>query len=308
MRDLTESNVTQAVLDKIADDTDPRLKEIMTALIKHAHDFVRETNLSSDELLYGARFIQNVGHISGDKREEGVLLGDVLGITALCEILGDRVRVGATESSLLGPFYREGAPAREMGFDISHGDETGDAAYVHGKVTDSDGNPIEGVILDLWQTAPNMFYEAQVGQPDAYEDYAYRGKFKTGADGRYWFLSRKPVDYPVPTDGPVGLILDGTGRHSWRPAHLHYLAYKDGYQTIQTELFNSDSQYLDSDAVFGVKQSLLVPYTLNEDPAAAAEHGFSGPFYEGHYDFVMKDDATVVDAEKAYSQRASMSS
>lgn len=308
MRDLTESNVTEAVLDKIADDTDPRLKEIMTALIKHTHDFVREVNLSSDELLYAARFIQNVGQISDDKREEGVLLGDVLGITALCEILGDRVRVGATESSLLGPFYREGAPAREMGADISHGDETGDPAYIYGKVTDSDGNPIEGVILDLWQTTPNMFYEAQVGQPDAYEEYAYRGKFKTGADGRYWFLSRKPVDYPVPTDGPVGLILDGTGRHSWRPAHLHYLAYKDGYQTIQTELFNSDSQYLDSDAVFGVKQSLVVPYTLNEDSAAAAEHGFTGPFYEGHYDFVMKDDASVIDAEKAYSQRASMSS
>jgi len=308
MRDLTESNVTEAVLDKIADDTNPRLKEIMTALIRHTHDFVREVNLSSDELLYAARFIQNVGQISDDKREEGVLLGDVLGITALCEILGDRVRVGATESSLLGPFYREGAPAREMGADISHGDETGEPAYIHGKVVDSDGNPIEGVILDLWQTTPNMFYEAQVGQPDPYEDYAYRAKFKTGADGRYWFLSRKPVDYPVPTDGPVGLILDGTGRHSWRPAHLHYLVYKDGYQTIQTELFNSDSQYLDSDAVFGVKQSLVVPYTLNDDPAEAARHGFTGPFYEGHYDFVMKDDASVVDAEKAYSQRVSMSS
>jgi protocatechuate 3,4-dioxygenase beta subunit len=225
----------------------------------------------------------------------------------LCEILGDRVRVGATESSLLGPFYREGAPAREMGFDISLGDPTGEPAYIHGKVTDADGNPIEGVIMDLWQTAPNMFYEAQVGQPAEYEDYAYRGKFRTGADGRYWFLSRKPVDYPVPTDGPVGLILNGTGRHSWRPAHLHYLIYKDGYQTIQTELFNSDSQYLDSDAVFGVKESLVVPYTLNEDADAAKEHGFDGPFYEGHYDFVMKDDASAVDAEKAYSQRASMS-
>ena len=112
----------------------------------------------------------------------------------------------------------------------------------------------------------------------------------------------------MPTDGPVGLILDGTGRYSWRPAHLHYLAYKDGYQTIQTELFNSDSRHLDSDAVFGVKQSPLVPYTLIEDSAAAAEHGFNGPFYEGHHDFVMKDDASVIDTEKAYSPRASMSS
>ena len=307
MRDLTEANVTEAVIDKIAEDTDPRVREIMTALIRHAHDFIREVDLSSDELLYGARFIQQVGQISDDKREEGVLLGDVLGMTALCEILGDKVRVGATESSLLGPFYREGAPPRPMGFDISCGDDEGDAAYIHGTVTDSDGNPLEGVTMDLWQTAPNQFYEAQDGQPKEYEDYAYRGKFKTGADGRYWFLSRKPVDYVVPTDGPVGQILKGTGRHPWRPAHLHYIIYKDGYQTIQTELFNSDSEHLDSDAVFGVKESLVVPYTLNEDAAAAAEHGFDGPFYEGVYDFVMKDDASVVDAEKAYSQRASMS-
>lgn len=307
MRDLTEANVTQAVLDKIADDTDPRLKEIMTALIRHAHDFIREVDLTSDELLYGARFIQNVGHISTDKREEGVLLADVLGLTALCEILGDRVRVGATESSLLGPFYREGAPAREMGSDISYGDPEGEPAYVHGRVTDAGGNPLEGVTLDLWQTAPNMFYEAQVGQPGDYADYAYRGKFRTGADGRYWFLTRKPVDYPVPTDGPVGLILNGTGRHSWRPAHLHYLVYKDGYQTIQTELFNDDSPYLDSDAVFGVKESLVIPYVKKDDPEAAKKHGFDGPFYEAEYDFVMKDDASVKDAEALYSQRASMS-
>lgn len=307
MRDLTESNVTTAVLDKITDDTDPRLREIMEALVRHAHDFIREVNLTPDELLYGARFIQKVGQISDDKREEGVLLGDVLGMTALCEILGDKVRTGATESSLLGPFYREGAPAREMGFDISLGDETGDPAFVSGTVTDASGKPLEGVVLDLWQTAPNMFYEAQVGQPAEYEDYAYRGKFRTGPDGRYWFRTRKPVDYPVPTDGPVGLILHGTGRHPWRPAHLHFLVYKDGYQTVQTELFNDDSKYLDSDAVFGVKESLVIPYKKVDDAARAKELGLDAPFFEGHYDFVMKDDASVVNAEAAYNQRASMS-
>ncbi|MEK9706603.1 MAG: dioxygenase [Alphaproteobacteria bacterium] len=308
MRDLNEANVTGAVLDKIADDTDPRLREIMEALIRHAHDFIREVSLTPDELLYGARFIQKVGQISDDKREEGVLLGDVLGMTALVEILGDRVRVGATESSLLGPFYREGAPARDMGFDISLDDEEGEPAFIHGSVVDANGKPIEGVVLDLWQTAPNMFYEAQVGQPKEYDEYAYRGKFRTGADGKYWFRSRKPVDYPVPTDGPVGLILNGTGRHSWRPAHLHYLIYKDGYQTIQTELFNNDSQYLDSDAVFGVKETLVIPYNKVDDATRAGEFGCQGStFSVGTYDFVMKDDASVKDAEAAYSQRASMS-
>lgn len=308
MRDLNEKNVTDAVLNTIAADTNPRLKTIMEALVRHSHDFIREVNLTPDELLYAARFIQNVGHISDDKREEGVLLGDVLGMTALVEILGDRVRTGATESSLLGPFYREGAPAREMGFDISLNDDEGEPAYLAGRVLDSKGTPVEGAILDLWQTAPNRFYEAQVGQPKEYSDYAYRGKFKTGADGRYWFRSRKPVDYPVPTDGPVGLILNGTGRHSWRPAHLHYLIYKDGYQTIQTEMFNSDSEYLDSDAVFGVKESLIIPYVKIEDSERAAEYGFDGPFYEGIFDFVMKDDASVKNAEAAYGERASMSS
>ena len=307
MRDLTQDNVTEAVLDKIGDNTEPRVREIMEALVRHAHDFIREVNLTSDELLYGARFIQAVGQISDDKREEGVLLGDVLGMTALCEILGDIVRVGATESSLLGPFYRDGAPTRDMNFDISLGDDEGEPAFISGKVVDTQGNPIEGVVMDLWQTAPNQFYEAQVGQPKEYEDYAYRGIFITGADGRYCFRTRKPVDYHVPTDGPVGKILNGTGRHSWRPAHLHYLIYKDGYQTIQTELFNSDSQYLDSDAVFGVKESLVVPYSLNDDEAAARAHGFEGPFFEGTYDFVMKEDASALNAAAQYSQRASMS-
>lgn len=307
MRDLNESNVTDAVLNQIGPDTNPRIREILEALVRHAHDFAREVNLTPDELLYAARFIQNVGQISDDKREEGVLLGDVLGLSALTEILGDRERVGATESSLLGPFYRQGAPAREMGFDISLGDTEGEPAVVRGTVSDSGGNPIEGVTLDLWQVAPNAFYEAQVGQPADYEDYAYRGKFKTGADGKYLVRTRKPVDYPIPVDGPVGLIIKACGRHNMRPAHLHYLIYKDGFQSIQTELFNEDSQYLDSDAVFGVKESLVIQYDKVDDAARAREYGFDGPFWEGRFDFTMKEDANVTDAEGAYNQRASMS-
>ncbi|MDA0786556.1 MAG: dioxygenase [Proteobacteria bacterium] len=297
MRDLNESNVTDAVLNQIGPDTNPRVREILEALIRHAHDFAREVNLTPDELLYTARFIQAVGQISDDKREEGVLLGDILGLSALTEILADKVRVGATESSLLGPFYRDGAPTREMGFDISLGDTEGEAAIVRGKVTDASGAPLAGVTLDLWQVAPNAFYEAQVGQPGDYEDYAYRGKFTTG----------EPVDYPIPVDGPVGIIIGATGRHNMRPAHLHYLIYKDGYQTIQTELFNEDSEFLDSDAVFGVKASLVIPYQKIEDPARAAEYGIEGSFYEGVFDFTMKDDASARDAAAAYSERASIS-
>ena len=307
MRDLTEANVTDAVVDKIADNTKPRVREIMEALVRHAHNFIRDVNLTPDELLYGARFIQAVGQISDEKREEGVLLGDVLGLTALCEILGDKAREGATESSLLGPFYRAGAPHREMGFDISLDDREGEQTVVSGTVSDDRGRPLPGVVLDVWQVAPNAFYEAQVGQPADYPDYAYRGKFTTDDDGRYRFRTRKPVDYPVPTDGPVGQILHGTGRHSMRPAHLHYLIYKDGYQTIQTELFNDDSEYIDSDAVFGVKESLIISYVRNDDTAAAQQHGFDAPFYEATYDFVMKADASVVGEAEKYNRRASMS-
>jgi hydroxyquinol 1,2-dioxygenase len=307
MRDLNESNVTQAVLDKIGPDTNPRIREILEGLIRHAHDFAREVNLTPDELLYTARYIQAVGQISDDKREEGVLLGDILGLSALTEILADKVRVGATESSLLGPFYRDGAPVREMGFDISLGDTEGEAAIVRGTVTDASGAPLANVTLDLWQVAPNAFYEAQVGQPGDYEDYAYRGKFTTGDDGTYLVKTRKPVDYPIPVDGPVGIIMEATGRHNMRPAHLHYLIHKDGYQTVQTELFNEDSEFLDSDAVFGVKETLIIPYTQIDDPARAAEYGIEGSFFEGVFDFTMKDDASERDAAAAYSERASMS-
>lgn len=307
MRDLNESNVTEVVLNTIGAGTNPRIREILEALVRHAHDFAREVNLTPDELLYTARFIQNVGQISDDKREEGVLLGDILGLSALTEILADKERVGATESSLLGPFYRDGAPPRDMGEDISLGDTDGEPAVVHGTVTDADGTPLEGVTLDLWQVAPNGFYEAQLGQPAEYSDYAYRGKFTTGPDGKYFVKTRKPVDYPIPVDGPVGLIIGATGRHNMRPAHLHYLVYKDGYQTIQTELFNEDSVYLDSDAVFGVKASLVIPYTKVDDLDRAAEFGLDEPFHEGMFDFTMKVDADAKNEGAAYSERASMS-
>ncbi|MGE0255999.1 MAG: dioxygenase [Alphaproteobacteria bacterium] len=306
MRDLTEANVTDAVIARIGKDTPARVIEIMTALVRHAHAFAREVRLTPDELLYAARFIQRVGQISNDKREEGVLLGDVLGLTTLVEAMADNARKGATESSLLGPFYRDGAPFRPNGFDISFGDKSGEPAWVEGRVTDPDGKPLEGVILDLWQTAPNGFYEAQVGQTLALPDYAYRAKLRTDADGRYSLRTTKPVEYPVPTDGPVGEILLGTGRHPWRPAHLHFLVLKDGYQPVQTELFNSDDRYLDSDAVFGVKASLVVDYVKNSDPVAAKKRGFDGPHYEARYDFTLKQAAEVRDLEAEYKRRASM--
>ena len=307
MRDLTEANVTDAVIARIGNDTPARVSEIMTALVRHAHAFAREVRLTPDELLYAARFIQRVGHISNDKREEGVLLGDVLGITSLVEAMADNARKGATESSLLGPFYRDGAPFRPNGFDISFGDATGEPAWVGGRVTDADGKPLEGVILDLWQTAPNGFYEGQVGQTMTLPDYAYRAKLRTDADGRYSLRTTKPVEYPVPIDGPVGEILICTGRHPWRPAHLHFLVLKDGYQSVQTELFNSDDQYLDSDAVFGVKASLVVDYVKNADSAVAKKRGFSGPHYETRYDFTLKRAVEVLDLAAEYRRRASIS-
>jgi catechol 1,2-dioxygenase len=288
MRNLTEENLTDAVIAKFANAPDARFKEIMTSLVRHLHAFVREVELTDAEWFEGIKFLTATGQKCDDERQEFILLSDTLGISMLVDAINHRMPSGATESTVLGPFYRAGAPEIEMGGTIAQTD-AGDPAYVSGRVASPEGKPIAGALLDIWQTAPNGLYETQdQDQPD----YNLRGQLRTDKDGRYAFRTVIPVSYPVPTDGPVGRKLKAMGRHPMRPAHIHFVITAPGYERLATHLFAEGDQYLDSDAVFGVKNSLVVKFEKNSSADMAKKLGFAAaPFYATQYNFGLKPAA-----------------
>lgn len=267
MKTLTEDQLTAAALARLRKAPDPRMKQIMTSLIRHAHAFVRETGLTPQEWKTGIDFLTAVGRITDDKRQEFILLSDTLGISAMVDLVThSRDAAGGTDSSLLGPFYREGAPEKPLGASIS-GDTPGEPIAVRGAVTDSRGRPIAGAVLDVWQAAPSGMYDIQ---DESQPEMNLRGRFSTGADGRFEFRSVKPKSYPVPDDGPVGTLLRAQGRHPYRPAHIHFIISADGYQPLITALYSAGDAYIESDAVFGAKRSLTVKY---RNGAAGAKNG-----------------------------------
>ncbi len=281
MSNLTEQNLVNAVLEKLEGAKDPRFKQVMTSLIKHLHAFVRETELTEAEWFRGIQFLTATGKKCDDKRQEYILLSDTLGVSMLVDAINHRKPGGATETTVLGPFYVSGAKDVPMWADIA-GDAPGEPAYVFGRVLDVGGKPIGGATIDVWQTDGEGFYDVQ--RPGGDESYA-RGKFKTVADGRYGFRTVKPVSYPVPTDGPVGKMLLGMGRHPYRPAHVHAIVSAPGYEKVATHLFVKGDTYLDSDAVFGVKQSLVVdfkPHAAGPTPDGGKS---AAPFCTAEYDF-----------------------
>ena len=281
MINLSEQNLVNAVLEKLEGAKDPRFKRIMTSLIKHLHAFVRETELTEAEWFRGIQFLTATGQKCDGKRQEYILLSDTLGVSMLVDAINHRKPGGATETTVLGPFYVSGAKDMPMWADIA-GDAPGQPAYVFGRVLDVGGKPIAGATIDAWQTDGEGFYDVQ--RPGGNESYA-RGKFTTVADGRYGFRTVKPVSYPVPTDGPVGKMLLGMGRHPYRPAHVHAIVSAPGYEKVATHLFVEGDAYLDSDAVFGVKHSLVVPFKPH--PAGPAPDGTksAAPFCTAEYDF-----------------------
>jgi hydroxyquinol 1,2-dioxygenase len=257
MKTLTENNLTAAVLARLAKAPNPRMKEIMISLIRHLHGFVRETGVTPAEWKMGIEFLTAVGHITDDKRQEFILLSDTLGISAMVDVVRhSRLAAHGTDSSLLGPFYRDGAPEKPLGTSIAS-DTEGEAIVVRGQVTDARGGGLAGALLDVWQAAPNGLYDIQ---DEHQPEMNLRGRFRTDADGRYEFRSLKPKSYPVPNDGPVGVLLRAQGRHPYRPAHIHFLITADGYEPLITALYIAGDAYIESDAVFGAKQSLTVGY------------------------------------------------
>jgi protocatechuate 3,4-dioxygenase beta subunit len=245
------SDLTDDVLRAYAETPDPRARELLTSLIRHLHAFASETRLTTQEWMAGLQFLTAVGQKCDDERQEFILLSDVLGLSSLVE--STNAPDGATEPTVLGPFYLPGAPHKEPGESIGRLQD-GEPTLIRGRVTDTDGRPISGATLDIWQCASNGRYDIQ--DPDQ-PPFNLRGVFGTGADGRYLLRAVRPVGYPVPVDGPVGDVFRLSGRHHWRAAHVHAIVSAPGHQPVTTHIFDAANEYLDTDAVFGVRDSLI---------------------------------------------------
>jgi hydroxyquinol 1,2-dioxygenase len=274
IRNFNEETLTAEVLRRIRGTPNPRLKEIMTSFIRHLHEFVREVQPTQDEWFQGIRFLTETGKWCDDKRQEWILLSDTIGVSMLADFINYGKVGNATESTVLGPFYVEGAPEMQMGANIAGPGTPGEPCAVSGTVKDMKGMPVAGALMDIWEAQGDGFYDVQ--KPGGFNA---RARFRTGADGKYWFRCVKPTSYPVPHDGPVGKMLTATGRHPMRPGHLHFKIAAPGFDTLVTHLFVRGDEYLDSDAVFGVKQSLIVDFRKT----ASGEFGT-------RYDFVLKPE------------------
>jgi catechol 1,2-dioxygenase len=249
--------ITDAAIAAVAADAPPRVREVMTSLITHLHDFAREVNLTTEEWLAACHFLKRAGDMTDPRRNELILVSDVLGLESLVDALTNKAEGAQTESAVLGPFYRENAPVLPNGSSIVQGGVAGETVRVEGRVTGPDGKPIAGAEVDVWETSPNGLYEQQ--DPEQ-PDMNLRGLFRTDAEGRYAFQCLKPVSYPIPFDGPAGDLLQLMGRHPYRPAHIHYIVRAPGCRTLVTQIFDRPDRYIADDAVFAVKDSLLVDF------------------------------------------------
>ncbi|MAM11043.1 MAG: 6-chlorohydroxyquinol-1,2-dioxygenase [Rhizobiaceae bacterium] len=254
---FTEENSEEAVSARMGENVSPRLRQIMDALIHHLHAFVKEVELTEAEWEVAIDFLTKTGQICSDTRQEFILLSDVLGVSMLVDAVNHRAPDGATETTVFGPFHVEGAPERQMGDNICL-DGKGEICLFQGRVVDLEGNPIDNALISVWSDNDEGFYDVQ--QPDIQPPFNNRGIFRTGPDGRYAFRGIKPVAYPIPDDGPVGKMLATLGRHPWRPAHTHFMVTADGFSRVITHIFVEGDRYLTSDAVFGVKKSLIIPF------------------------------------------------
>lgn len=286
MRNVTQDNITDVFQSYFGPNTDPRFKEIMMSLAKHLHAFAQDVQLTHAEWDRGIQFLERMTEFTSKERHEFVLLSDVMGLSSLVDMINSVP--GGTSSSVLGPFHVSGAPTIPIGFDMKR-HYPGPVLLATGVVRSMDGTPIEGAALDIWQTAPNGLYSSQDEEQDT---YSFHGIQFTDADGRYAFTTVKPVSYEVPTDGPVGDILDASGRHAWRPSHLHFIAKAAGHRTLVSEVFAAEDPYLDEDAVFGVRSDLIMTY--EEQPAGTfPADGFElsgkvdGPWLKVEFDLTL---------------------
>ena len=279
----TPEDITAAVLASFDGCPDERLRTVMRSLTAHLHAFVTDVALTQEEWQAAIAVLTATGHITTGKRQEWILWSDTLGVSMLVDALSSRTPEGATESTVQGPFYVPGSPRRGYGDRI---DEipAGEALWVHGHVRSLDGRPLPGAELDVWQNGDNELYAVQ--DPEAPEDHL-RGLFTARDDGSYGFVTVRPSPYPIPYDGPVGHMLSATGRHPWRPAHIHVIVRAPGHRPVTTHVFDAGSEHIDSDAVFAVKPSLLRELTARSADDPERPTGITGPWWSLTSDFVL---------------------
>ncbi|MGO7965694.1 6-chlorohydroxyquinol-1,2-dioxygenase (plasmid) [Rhizobium ruizarguesonis] len=281
---FTEENSVEVVTSRNAQARDERLKRVMEVVTRKLHEAVKELEPTQDEWMEAIFFLTRTGQTCNEWRQEFILLSDVLGVSMLVDAINNRKPSGASESTVLGPFHVADAPELPMGANICL-DQKGEDMVIGGRILDTDGRPISNAVIDVWQANDEGFYDVQ--QKGIQPDFNLRGVFRTGADGRYWFRAVKPKYYPIPDDGPVGKLLGALGRHPYRPAHLHYIIKAEGFEALTTHIFDPDDPYIHSDAVFGVKESLLARFQPVEDPVRASDLGFADKFWQVEHDFVL---------------------
>jgi len=279
MSQINQFTITEAVTESFRTEEGSRFKFLLETFISHLHDYTREVNMTHDEWMGMLMFLYDCGQISTPERHEFILLSDVVGLSALVDMIN--TRGGATEGSNLGPFYLDDAPALALGADLADGRD-GTTLLVHGIVRDTLGNPLPGAIVDTWQADGSGTYPIQEQGQDKYD---LRGKITADSEGRYYYTTVLPKPYTVPYDGPVGRLLRAGNRHSWRAAHLHFIVRAEKMRAITTELFFENTEYIDNDAVFGVRKSLIAklepvkkseafPFALDKRPDAKCRFDF----------------------------------
>lgn len=290
-RNLSDDDLTRAVLDSFAGTPSERTRAILQSLVRHLHAFVKDVGLTEEEWFKGVDFLTRTGHITDDKRQEFILLSDVLGVSMLVVGLNSRQggvndsheATSTTEATVFGPFFVEGSPGYANGDDIANG-APGEPCYIEGRVLSTSGEPVAGARIEVWQADDQGFYDVQYADLEAPRG---RGHLHSDAAGRYWFWSVKPEAYPIPHDGPVGQLLGAAGRSPMRPAHVHFMITAPGYRTVITHVFAAGDPHLDTDAVFGVKSSLITAFERHEPGVAPDGRAVERPFYTARYDFVL---------------------
>jgi catechol 1,2-dioxygenase len=282
-------NITEVVINSLgaSGDITDRQREIMTSLITHLHGFCKDVNLQHGEFLEGCEFLKRAGQTCDENRQEFILLGDILGVEVLVDMLSNPVEGTESESTVLGPFYRENPPVLPKGASIilKHYDNE-ETTYYEGYIRDTDGNGVAGVTMDVWEDAPNGVYENL--DPDQPE-YNLRGRFETDEKGHYAFVAVRPVPYPIPDNETAGELLRFMGHHPNRPGHMHFIISKDGYRPLISQIYDADSKWLDNDSVFAVKESLVAKFKP-ADPKLETDLHFE-------FDFTLKTDAAAIAAE-----------